>query len=431
MSLLNQPLELSPDFLHSLDVMEQTNDNLFVTGKAGTGKSTLLHIFKKTTKKRTVVLAPTGLAALNVKGQTIHSFFGFPPKYLTSEEIKKRRNYKMFKNIDTIIIDEVSMVRADMIDNIDRFLRVNRMINLPFGGVQMIFFGDLFQLPPIVATPFEKQVMVNNFETPYFYSAHVFEYESSFEILYLNKIYRQDERHFIRLLDNIRSMYFDMDDLETLNDRYTTEDFMDDYYVTLSPRLNTVKSINQKRISTIQESEQIYTAKVDGTFDPRFFPAEQQLILKKNAQVMFIKNDPEKRFVNGTIGKVIRADHDTIVVQIQDEQEEVTTFEVDKMDWEMYKYKYNAKSGNVDSEVIGTFTQYPLKLAWAITIHKSQGQTFDRVIIDMGQGAFAYGQSYVALSRCRTLQGIILKTPFKPSDIKVDPRIVDFYQSFR
>lgn len=432
MQILNQqPLELSEDFKYALNAMEHTDDNLFITGKAGTGKSTLLHLFKNTTRKRSVVLAPTGLAALNIKGQTIHSFFGFPPKFLSAKDITRRRNHRMFKNVDVIIIDEISMVRADMIDNIDRFLRINRNSNQPFGGAQMFFFGDLFQLPPIIATPFERNQIHATYETPYFYSSLVFQSESSFEIVFLNKIYRQEERHFIRLLDSIRSMYFDYEDLEVLNERHVEQYEEDDFYVTLSPRLNTVNAINQEKISQLGTPPFTYNAVIKGDFNTQYFPTLAQLTLKVGAQVIFIKNDPDKKFVNGTIGKVTELRRDHIGVEVQNKDGSLSQLEVSPLDWEIRKYRLNAGSDEVISDIVGTFTQYPLKLAWAITIHKSQGQTFERVIIDMGQGAFAFGQSYVALSRCKTLDGIILKRPFKPNDMKVDPRIVDFYESCR
>lgn len=426
------PLELSEDFKYALNAMEHTSDHLFVTGKAGTGKSTLLHLFKKTTRKRTVVLAPTGLAALNIKGQTIHSFFGFPPKFLSSQDITKRRNHKMFKRVDVIIIDEISMVRADMIDNIDRFLRINRNKNIPFGGAQMFFFGDLFQLPPIISTAFERQQIHAKYETPYFFSALVFQNEAAFEIVFLNKIYRQEERHFIRLLDSIRSMYFDYEDLETLNERYTEEDDPDDgFYVTLSPRLDTVNAINYDRINALTSPPQSYNAIIKGQFNAQYYPTQAQLTLKEGAQVIFIKNDPDKAFVNGTIGKITRLHREQIDVEVENKNGSTSTIEVSPLDWEIRKYRLNEGTSEVESDIVGTFTQYPLKLAWAITIHKSQGQTFEKVIIDMGKGAFAFGQSYVALSRCKTLNGIVLKKPFKPNDIRVDPRIIDFYESFR
>ncbi len=422
------PMELSDDYKYVLDKIENTNETLFITGRAGTGKSTLLKLQLRTTKKKTVVLAPTGVAALNVKGQTIHSFFGFPPKPLAKSEIKKRRFRKIYEKIDVIVIDEISMVRADMLDNIDYFLQINRNNPMPFGGVQMIFFGDLFQLPPVVAGEEEKMLISLYYDSPYFFSAKIFNM-LEMEMVELRKVYRQEERHFIRLLDAVRLNKMDYDDLDDLNERYVPDFNPEENHITLSTRNMIVNSINKKELDNIPLDEYTYLAKVTGNFSERVFPTDPLLKLKLGAQVMFVKNDPGKKFVNGTLGKIKFLDIDKIRVEINREGKK-EIIQVEKDTWEINKYKINEKDNNkIETEVIGTFEQYPLKHAWAITIHKSQGKTFDRVIIDMGRGAFEHGQTYVALSRCRTLEGIVLKQKLKPSDILVDERVVQYYES--
>jgi len=430
LSLLS-PISLSPEFNGALDEMEQSDRHLFITGRAGTGKSTLLNLFVSTTKKRAVVLAPTGIAALNVKGQTIHSFFRLPPKMLDKSEITKRKNHRIYKKLDTIIIDEISMVRADMLDLIDYFLQVNREVAKPFGGVQMIFFGDLYQLPPIIANPVEREIITSRYESPYFFSSLVLSDRDSYDIIELQKVFRQEEKHFIRILDNIRMRDFDYDDMETLNERHLPDSAEQDFYITITTRNATVNEINTKRLAEINMPSFYYEAKTTGVFNPKIYPTGSILEFKIGSQVMFIKNDPEKNFVNGTIGKIIDLDQDSIKVAIQTREEEIKYIDVVRLEWEMTKYALDEKNNKVVSESIGSFVQYPLKLAWAITVHKSQGQTFDRAIIDIGKGAFEYGQTYVALSRCRTLDGVILKRPIKPSDVIVDERVTEFYQRRR
>lgn len=412
-------------------MIENEGRNVFVTGRAGTGKSTLLQLFRNTTRKKTIVLAPTGIAALNVGGQTIHSFFGFPPKPLTRKDIKKRRNRRLYTNLEVLVIDEVSMVRADMLDNIDWFLRINREVPAPFGGLQVVFFGDMFQLPPVVANDLEAMRFQLEYESPYFFSAHVFQDGLFFlEKLELNKVYRQENRNFLRLLEAVRLNRLDYDDLEDLNSRCLPQFEPEDYYVTLSARNATVDRINRRELDRIPLEAETYAAKISGQFNPRLYPTDPALQLKLGAQVMFIKNDPDKRFVNGTIGKVIKLGEAQVTVQTEQAEGEPLHIEVDPVEWEVLKYKPSEKDPNqIDTETLGTFTQLPLRLAWAITIHKSQGKTFDKVIIDLGRGAFEHGQTYVALSRCRSLEGIVLKTPLRMQDILIDERVVQFYET--
>lgn len=427
-----QALELNSEFQEALNLLEKSNANLFITGKAGSGKSTLLQLFRNTTRKKMVVLAPTGVAALNVQGQTVHSFFGFPAKPLARNEIRKRKDRRLYKNLEVLVIDEISMVRADLMDNIDYFLRINRENPLPFGGVQVVFFGDVFQLPPVVSSEEEHYLFNSFYDSPFFFSAKVFDRQQGFEMIYfeLHKVYRQESRHFLRLLDAIRTNTADYEDMEDLNTRHDPHFEAGDYYITLSTRNALVDQINLRRLLQLDGVELTFNGKVTGEFDPRQYPVELALRLREGAQVMFVKNDPNKEFVNGTIGKITTLRKDKIQVSVEDRAGKTNVIDVLPFSWEILKYELNEKDpGKIDSRVVGTFEQYPLRLAWAITIHKSQGKTFDKVIIDLGAGAFEHGQTYVALSRCRTLDGIVLRQKISPRDVMVDERVVEFYES--
>ncbi len=426
-----QPISLSKEFEDVLNTLEYTSDNYFITGRAGTGKSTLLQLFRNTSRKKIAVLAPTGIAALNVKGQTLHSFFGFPPRMLDKSDIFKKKDYKFYKKVDAIIIDEVSMVRADMLDNIDYFLRLNREIDLPFGGVQMLFFGDLFQLPPVIASEFEKKYFREKYESAYFFSADIIQ-AIDLQMIELNQVFRQDERHFIRLLDNIRQNAIDYDDMEDLNQRNVPLPLDKRFIVYLCARNATADAINKEELEKLENERIVFNAKTEGEFNPQSFPTEGILVLKRGAQIMFVKNDPQKQFVNGTIGTISHISNDEITADILDEQGNEIRINVERQTWENVKYKSDPMlDTTIKAEVIGTFTQYPIKLAWAITIHKSQGKTFERVIIDLGGGAFESGQTYVALSRCKRLSGIYLKKQITGRDIFIDPAVVDFYENMK
>lgn len=434
---LKTPLVLSDDFKYALDLIEKSKTSLFLTGKAGTGKSTLLSLFKTTTRKKMAILAPTGVAALNVSGQTIHSFFGFPPRILTAQEAGKKTTRKdllrLYKNLEVLVIDEISMVRADILDGIDIFLRRNRENHQPFGGVQMIFVGDLFQLPPVVTNdPVERSYFQDYYNSPYFFSANVLQ-DGQFQMehLELRKVYRQDSRHFLRLLEAVRLKNVDFDDLEDLNERFDPSFSETEGYITLCARNATAERINNNEIQRLLTPKFTYLADVKGLFDPSMYPTEAAMVLRKGAQVMFIKNDSEKNYVNGTIGTIAEISDERIVVKTTDNTGRSILVTVVKSEWEILRYKADI-SGNIEAEAIGSFVQYPLKLAWAITIHKSQGKTFDKVLLDLGGGAFEHGQLYVALSRCRTLEGIVLRQPIKESDSITDERIVEYYdRAFR
>ncbi|MDP8216605.1 MAG: DEAD/DEAH box helicase [Candidatus Kaelpia imicola] len=413
------------EFKKAFSLMENSDKNIFVTGKAGTGKSTLLEYFRINTDKRIVVLAPTGVAAIKIRGQTIHSFFRFPPRLIQKQHIKKLRNKNLIKNIDVIVIDEASMLRADLLDAIDYSLRLNRANDIPFGGVQLIIFGDLFQLPPVVESE-AKDLMTDIYKSPYFFSAKVFK-EIDLEYIELKKIYRQRDNDFIELLNRIRVKKATKGDLDFLNRRldYNIKNNSTGI-VTLTTTNNQAKNINISYLNEINYREYQYDAEISSKFKESSYPVEAKLRLKKGAQVMLVRNDSLKRWVNGTIAEIVGLTQSDIKVAIDGE-----IHKVHRVSWEKIEYSYNSLDDKIEEEIVGSFEQYPIKLAWAITIHKSQGQTFNDVIIDMGFGAFTHGQTYVALSRCRTLEGILLKSPITHSDIIFDDRVYQFQKSFK
>ena len=421
-------IDINEDFQNAINQMDSSSNHLFITGRAGTGKSTLLQYFREMTHKKIAVLAPTGLAALHVKGQTVHSFFGFPAYPIHSDDIRKRKDDKLYKNLDTIIIDEVSMLRADVLDAIDYFMRINgKNRSLPFGGTQMIFIGDLFQLPPVISSDIEKKLFTFLYETPYFFSANVMR-NAQLNYLELRKIYRQRDADFLDTLEKIRTKSIDYDQLYTLNKARCRSFFVapeNEQYITLTTTNQVAIKMNNQELDKINEPAFTFKATIEGNIQEQSYPNDPNLVLKEGAQVMFVRNDLYGRWVNGTIGRVTFVDQDTLQVTITDDgiKKEYT---VEKQAWEVLKYTWNDKNQKVTTEIMGTFTQYPIKLAWAITIHKSQGKTFDKVVVDLGYGAFATGQVYVALSRCTTLEGLVLKKPIKLSDVQVDQRIVDF-----
>jgi ATP-dependent exoDNAse (exonuclease V) alpha subunit len=430
-------IELNEQFKKALDVMEHTSRHVFVTGRAGTGKSTLLDYFRSNTKKEIVVLAPTGVAALNVKGQTIHSFFGFKPN-VTLQSIKKLRHREdIYKEPDAIVIDEVSMVRADLMDCIDKFLRLNgRNKNEPFGGVQMIFIGDLYQLPPVVSGN-EKEAFKDNYESPFFFDAKVMK-GLEMEFIELEKIYRQKDEAFIALLNAIRNNSVTNEDLQLLNRRCLPDIDPDagaaanDFSVWLTSTNEASGRINMQHLSQLPEDTVYYDGEIQGDFKQDALPTQINLQLKIGAQVMLLNNDPYGRWVNGSIGRITgideeSGDRDIVIVELTSGD----TVEVAPYTWELFSYQYDREKRQIESEVNGSFTQYPIKLAWAMTIHKSQGKTFEKVVIDIGKGTFATGQMYVALSRCTSLEGIVLKRTVEKRHIFIDWRIVRFVTDYQ
>jgi len=427
-------LDMNPAFKKALDSMEHTTKNLFITGKAGTGKSTLLQHFRSTTKKQIAVLAPTGVAAVNIQGQTIHSFFKFKPD-ITLDKVKrvyKEDNEKnIYKKLDALVIDEISMVRADLMDCVDKFLRVNRHTpDKPFGGVQMLFIGDMYQLPPVVTFQ-EKAVFSQHYETPYFFSAKVYE-SLDMELLELEKIYRQKDNRFIALLNDIRNNSIDDAGIALLNERYDRffEPPAGNFYIRLTTTNALAEDLNTTELAKITSRGMKSVATIDGKFGREYCPAPLELHLKKGAQVMLLNNDNLRRWINGTMGKVV--DFVSGIdgeVSIKVELQNGKQYLVSPYTWEVFKFF--VEGNKIQSSVMGTFSQYPLMLAWAVTIHKSQGKTFERVVIDIGHGTFAHGQMYVALSRCTTLEGIVLKRPMKKLHILLDKRVVQFQDKYQ
>jgi hypothetical protein len=416
-------------------IIEETNQSFFLTGKAGTGKSTFLKYIVENTKKKFVVVAPTGIAAVNVNGSTIHSFFQLPIRPLLPDDkgikpwFSKSPKRKVITEMDTLIIDEVSMVRADIMDGIDYSLRINGgNPNLPFGGKQVIFVGDLFQLEPVSSRNTGEDTIVNEiYRRPYFYLAKVFEKLDLFTIE-LEKVYRQSDILFISILDRIRRNEYTSNDLDVLNARLILKGLQieEEFAITLTTRNDIADGVNSYRLAQISSELFSFEAEVTGIFEENKYPTEEVLILKVGAQVIFLKNDRDRRWVNGTIGIV----HDLSEGEIKIKLEDGSVHSVDRRVWENIKYYYNSETRSIEQEIIGVFKQYPLKLAWAITIHKSQGLTFDRVILDFGNGTFASGQAYVALSRVRSLEGLFLKRKLTPTDIYIDSEIKKFAETF-
>lgn len=416
-------IEFNEEFKKSYELMENTRENILNTGPAGSGKSTLLKEFAKNTKKNIVICSPTGISALTVGGQTIHSFFRFPPKIIVDSDIERVHNNSIYKEMDALIIDEISMVRADLIDGIDLFMRMNgKDPTRPFGGVQVIPFGDLFQLPPVVDTSMGL-TLDSIYDSPYFFDSKVMNnLDFKLKIIDLTKIYRQEDPKFVEFLNKVRIGEVNETDLDYINTRVNPNP--SDDYTTLTTTNFIANTINHKRLALIPGKIHIYEAKIEGNFNKELKnpPVDIALKLKEGAKVIFCKNDCKGRWVNGTIGVVEECGKDYVKVKIKGSN----TVYVSPIDWEKVKYEYDRSSKKIISKVIGKFTQIPLKLAWAMTIHKSQSQTLDRIHINISSGVWETGQTYVALSRCRTLEGISLDSKIKLSDIKVDPRITEF-----
>jgi len=420
-SLLPDDFVLSEEFESIVEQLENTKDHFYITGKAGSGKSTLLAYFRSVTQKNTAVLAPTGVAAIRVKGQTIHSFFGFPPKVIQTRHIKKVRQIELLQNLETLIIDEISMVRADVFDAIDYSLRVHRKkLTQPFGGVQVIVFGDLFQLPPVVNMD-ESSLLERIYPNgQFFFHSNIFQ-DAQFKTLELQSIYRQTDDHFIYLLNAVRDGSITNSQIDNLNDSLVENFEMDEGKIILTTTNARASGINQNYLKQLSSEEFSYRAQATGQFYKELFPTDEVLKLKKGAQVIMIKNDPEKRWVNGSIGTIHDIAEKKIKVKINHK-----IYEVKKEKWDRIQYSYDDDQQEVLENVTGSFKQYPMRLAWAITIHKSQGQTFEKVIIDMSQGSFAPGQLYVALSRCISLEGIELLRPLRKSDVIVNKQLIGF-----
>ena len=420
-------LGASADSNDILKTIEETGKSVFITGQAGTGKSTLLRQFRSTTEKNVIVIAPTGIAALNVEGQTIHAFFRFLPSTITEDKVKIiREKTELFENIDTIIIDEISMVRIDVMDGIDCALRKYRKNDKPFGGVQTVFFGDLFQLSPIVGDNAANEFITSNYPSPYFFDANVFK-NIDITVYELTKVYRQTDSEFVDLLNRIRINEAKDRDLDKLNSNNVVPK-SDDEYVYLTARRITADEVNTAKLNSLPGKKFISKCEISGNFadysdkTELTYPAPETLELKPSSKIMMLVNDISKRWVNGSRGKVVNFGNDYITVSLDNNEHQVN-----KHTWKQMEYTYNSVSRKIEEKQVGTFTQYPIQLANAITIHKSQGMTLDKVIVDIGMGAFAHGQVYVALSRCRAFSNLVIKSYINQSDIMIDPLITDFY----
>lgn len=411
----------------AFDLISKTNLSFFIAGKAGTGKTTFLKNVIRDVKKSFLVVAPTGIAAINAGGETIHSSFGLPFGVIFPKSLKALNQNKksLLVNVDTIIIDEVSMVRCDMIDAIDQRLRKELRNGLPFGGKQIVFIGDLFQLEPI-ATMADKEAltMLYGQSSPYFFNANVFK-RMDLPTIEFKKIYRQSDVRFIELLENVRIGNVLDQDINLLNTRIEKMRDPLEMIITLTPRNDVAKKINDKAMSMLEGKEYIFKAQITGNFDINSFHTEEELHLRAGAQIMMTKNDSCGRWVNGTLGEIIQISQDGIKVRCENGHE----YDVDRVTWDNVLSIYDTKEKKVKQEVVGSFTQYPIKTAWAITIHKSQGLTFDKVRIDLSQYAFANGQIYVALSRARSLDGLFLTRSFDRKNLKASAEIISFYQN--
>ena len=429
--MTNKELDLAFDFV------QYTNQNIFLTGKAGTGKTTFLRSLKSRLMKRMVVVAPTGVAAINAGGVTIHSFFQLPFGPIITEKVaghkidnpnfKKKfnkRKINIIRTIDLLIIDEISMVRADMLDAIDEVLRKYKNRFLPFGGVQLLMIGDLQQLAPVVKDD-EWNMLRSYYNSMYFFNSKAIQ-ESSMVTIELKHIYRQKDDVFVKVLNEVRNDKLTQESYDILHQRYIPEfkPKEEEGYITLTTHNKSANNTNKEHIDRIKKKSKFFKAKVDGTFSEYSFPTDNNLELKLGAQVMYVKNDssPEKRYFNGKIGKIISFDKDNIVVRCPDDTEDIYT---GQELWENIKYTIDKETKEIKEEVIGSFYQYPLRLAWAITIHKSQGLTFERAIID-ANAAFSHGQTYVALSRCKTLEGLVLSSKISKSAIICDREVSIF-----
>ena len=422
-------IEITDDFKDVIEEIHSNSPLIFVTGRAGTGKSTLIKYLSHSMPQKIAVVAPTGVAALNAEGQTIHSFFNFPAKAIDLDGIKQLDNRTLYEKLEILIIDEISMVRADLLDGIEKFLRLNSLNpSEPFGGVQIVLVGDLFQLPPIVTNKEEAKIFGGKYLSPYFFSAHgIQEMEMSF--IELSKIFRQSDSRFSSILNDIRVGT----NLETaigeINNKCSKEHVENQNLITLTCTNKDASFINEAQLEQLPGEIKTYEGSITGkiNIEEERLPAPYLLNLKENAQVMFTKNDNEKRWVNGTVGKIVSLTDEIIKVKIAGEK---TTFthNVQPVSWKSLEYQYNEDKDKIVTKTVGGYRQFPLMPAWAITIHKSQGKTLDKINLELGSGAFAFGQTYVALSRCRSLDDIKLSRNISKRDVLCDEIIVNFYK---
>ena len=434
----------NPELQKALQIIQFTNNSLFLTGKAGTGKSTFLRYISATTKKKHVTLAPTGIAAINAGGSTLHSFFKLPfyplvptDKRYSTRNLRSTMKYngdkcKLLREVELIIIDEISMVRADIIDFIDKVLRIyNRNMREPFGGKQLLLVGDIYQLEPVLKEE-DRQLLQPYYASSYFFDAKVFQ-DYPLVSIELNKVYRQNDPSFISILDHIRTNQVSDNDLRYINARVgaqrgTTEIPQEDFTITLSTRRDTVDWINNQGLDSLNGAPVMFLGEIKGEFPESSLPTPIELNLKVGAHVMFIKNDTQKQWVNGTLGLIIGIDEEAGILYVHTEDGD--DLQVQREMWENVRYHFNETEQKIEEEQIGTYVQFPVKLAWAITVHKSQGLTFRNVNIDFTGGVFAGGQAYVALSRCTSLEGITLKEPLHRNEVFVRCEVVQFARHY-
>ncbi len=416
------------EYAAALDYIRGGAGHLFVTGRAGTGKSTLLRALRDIIPDEMVVVAPTGLAAVNVGGQTIHSFFGLPPRLIRPDDIRRSRNGTVMRRLKLLVIDEISMVRSDLMWAIDQSLRLNRgRAREPFGGLRLVMFGDLHQLPPVVQEAEVAEHLESSFGGPFFFSLGSLREGAGTAMIELSHVFRQRDSTLLDVLNLIRDGSADEEALATLNERVHPVRTLSegDPYVILTPTNAAAQRINVAYLDALPGTARRYEAGVAGEFNPNAHPTDTTLVLKPGAKVILLRNDADRRWVNGTVARISRCDEKRVFIDVDGKE-----YEVEPAAWENRRYAYDQTEQKIVETIAGTFRQFPLRLAWALTIHKSQGLTLDKVYIDLGRGTFAHGQAYVALSRCRSMEGLALARPLKPSDILFDEAVTRYRELF-
>lgn len=416
------------EYQAAIDYIREGAGHLFVTGRAGTGKSTLLWCLREMIPEEMAVLAPTGLAAVNVGGQTIHSFFGLPPRLIKPDDIRRSRNGRVMRRLQLLVVDEVSMVRSDLMWAMDQSLRLNRgRAREPFGGLRLVLFGDLHQLPPVVQEAEVAAHLESSHGGPFFFSHSALREGVGTGRLELSHVFRQRDEALLTVLNRVRDGEADEDDLATLNERVHPIRTLGegDAYVILTPTNAAALRINMAYLDALPAQGRTYEAGITGDFNANVQPTDARLMLKPGAKVILLRNDPDRRWVNGTVARVSRLEEKRVWIEVDGKEHEV-----EPASWEARRYAFDQAAERVVETVAGTFKQFPLRLAWALTIHKAQGLTLDRVYVDLGRGTFAHGQAYVALSRCRTLDGLALARPLRPTDILFDRSVLGYRDVF-